>query len=127
MKKLIVLLMTLLFAVAGSADMLETSAKVDGYEVKLFTKKPLVVGENAFFVKITKDANAVTDAKVKVKFFMPEMPGMPYMETKSKGKLQKDGTYKLNNNFSMGGTWQYHLKFKTKDEQVHKIKSSINL
>jgi hypothetical protein len=30
-------------------------------------------------------------------------------------------------NFPMGGTWQYHLMFKTQDGKIHKIRSSVNL
>ena len=57
---------------------------------------------------------------------MPEMPGMPYMESKVKGKTT-DGVYDAKINLSMGGTWQYQIKFKTEDEKVHKIKGSVNL
>ena len=68
----------------------------------------------------------INNAKVKIKFFMPEMPGMPYMEQIGKAKLI-DGVYKTFINFPMGGTWQYHLKFKTQDGKIHTIRSSINL
>ena len=61
-----------------------------------------------------------------MKFFMPEMPGMPYMEYIGKAKLV-DGKYKMLINFSMSGTWQFHLMFKTEDGKVHKIRSSVNL
>ena len=47
--------------------------------------------------------------------------------TKIKAKIDKNGVYKVNINFSMSGTWQYHLKFKTKDDEVHTVKGSINL
>jgi hypothetical protein len=54
------------------------------------------------------------------------MPGMPYMEFTDKAKLV-DGKYKLMINFSMAGTWQYQLKFKTADREVHTIRGSVNL
>ena len=57
---------------------------------------------------------------------MPEMPGMPYMEYEDKATLV-DGKYKMNANLTMGGTWQYQLKFKTEDEVVHTVKGSVNL
>lgn len=97
-----------------------------GYTVVLKSDKSLVVGDNTFFVTLLKDGKIFTDAKVKAKFFMPEMPGMPYMEFKDKAKLVNE-RYKLTINFSMGGTWQYHLMFKTQDGKVHKLRSSVNL
>lgn len=100
--------------------------RTDTYAVHLMSHKALAVGNNEVQVLIEKDGKPVTNAKVKVKFFMPEMPGMPYMEYKEKFKLE-DTTYKGVVNFSMGGTWQYHLKFKTADEKVHKVRGSVNL
>ena len=93
----------------------------------MFTSnKPLVVGNNEIAVALQKDGKVVTDAKVKIKVFMPEMPGMPYMEYKEKLKLD-DKAYKGSVNFSMNGTWQYHLKFKTSDDKVHKVRGSVNI
>ena len=77
-------------------------------------------------VELGKDGNNITDAKVKIKVFMPEMPGMPYMEYKAKAKLV-EGKYKMMLNFSMGGTWQYHLKFKSKDGKIHTVRGSVNI
>ena len=57
---------------------------------------------------------------------MPEMPGMPYMEFEENATLI-DGKYKVSINFSMNGTWQYQLKFKTNDDVVHTVKGSVNL
>lgn len=105
---------------------IDQSGGTDGYKVHLTTEKSLVVGNNDFSVMLMQDGKMVSDAKVKIKFYMPEMPGMPYMEYNSKGKLV-DGKYKLNGNFSMGGTWQYQLKFKTSDGKVHKIRGSVNI
>jgi len=127
MKKFIAMLFTLFISMTLSADVLKMEGEVDGYKVNLYTKKSLIVGNNEFFVKIKKGDKLIKDAKVKAKFFMPEMPGMPYMEYKSKAKLQDDGSYKMLINFSMGGTWQYKLKFKTSDDEVHKLKASVTL
>jgi len=98
---------------------------VDGYDVALSSKKSLIVGNNTLKVALFKDGKKV-DAKIKIKFFMPEMPGMPYMESKDKTKT-KAGEAMVKANFSMSGTWQYHLKFKTADEEVHKVKGSLNI
>ncbi len=109
-----------------NADPINLNGSKNGFDINMQTQKSLVVGNNTFYVTLSKNGEAVTDAKVKAKFFMPEMPGMPYMEYVGKAKLV-DGKYKMNINLSMSGTWQYHLMFKTADGKVHKIRSSVNL
>lgn len=108
------------------AEPLFQEGNKNGYDVVLTSSKSLVVGNNDMFVTLSQEGNPLTTAKVKAKFYMPEMPGMPYMEYKAKAKLI-DGKYKMLINFSMGGTWQYQLKFKTTDGKVHKIRGSVNL
>lgn len=127
MKNLFKSIFILLFAFSlSNADVISQSGEKDGFDVKIKSEKSLVVGNNTFFVELLKDGKAVTSAKVKLKFFMPEMPGMPYMEYEDEATLV-DGKYKVNINISMGGTWQYMIKFKTDDGAVHSIKSSVNL
>ncbi|CAM3489040.1 FixH family protein [Arcobacter aquimarinus] len=127
MKNLLKMMMVLLISVSFlKAELVEQSGEKDGYDVILTTKKSLVVGDNEFFVELQKDEKVVTTAKVKAKFFMPEMPGMPYMEYEDNAVLE-NGIYKMEINFSMGGTWQYHIKFKTDDGIVHTIRGSVNL
>jgi metal-sulfur cluster biosynthetic enzyme len=109
-----------------NADPLNQIGEKNGYEVSLTSVKSLIVGENKINIGLVKDGDVITDAKVKIKIFMPEMPGMPYMEFKNKAKLV-DGVYKVVVNFSMSGTWQYHLKFKTKDGKIHTVRGSVNL
>jgi hypothetical protein len=48
------------------------------------------------------------------------------MESKAKGATT-NGIFNTKVNFSMGGTWQYQLKFKTADGAVHKVRGSVNL
>ena len=108
------------------SKLLSDTHNSDKYQINISSNKALVTGNNNIEVTLYKDKKQVTDAKVKVKFFMPEMPGMPYMEYKEKLKLNGD-TYKGVVNFSMNGTWQYHLKFKTADGEVHKVRGSVNL
>jgi len=110
----------------AQAESIDLNGKVKGIDVSLKSVNELVVGNNDFSVTLAKDGMAITDAKVKVKFFMPEMPGMPYMEYKQKAKLV-DGKYKMNINLSMSGTWQYQLRFKTSDGKKYKIRGSVNL
>ena len=109
-----------------NAELLEQNGQKDGYDVTLKSSKALVVGSNEFLVKLSKDSKVVENVKVKIKFFMPEMPGMPYMESEENAVLVNQ-EYKVNINLSMGGTWQYHLKFKTEDGVIHTIKGSVNL
>jgi hypothetical protein len=107
------------------AELLEQNGQKDGFDIKLTSPKALVVGKNDFVIELSKDSKIVDNAKVKIKFFMPEMPGMPYMESEENAVLV-DGKYKVSVNISMGGTWQYQLKFKATDEVVHTIKGSVN-
>ncbi len=109
-----------------NAELLEQSGQKDGFDVKLSSTKALIVGTNEFVVELFKDSKVIDAAKVKVKFFMPEMPGMPYMESEENAVLVDD-KYKMNINIPMGGTWQYQLKFKTDDGVVHTVKGSVNL
>ena len=107
------------------AELLEQKGQKDGFDIKLTSIKALVVGKNDFIIELSKDSKVVDNAKVKIKFFMPEMPGMPYMESEENAILV-DGKYKVSINISMGGTWQYQLKFKASDEVVHTVKGSVN-
>jgi chitinase len=108
------------------AELLEQNGQKDGYDVKLSSSNSLIVGNNELFVELLKDSKVIDTAKVKAKFFMPEMPGMPYMESEDNGVLT-DGKFKMNINLPMSGTWQYQLKFKTDDGVVHTVKGSVNL
>ncbi len=108
-----------------NADSLKEKFDVDGYSVELSSKRDLSAGSNEFYAKITKDGKAIEDAKLRAKFFMPEMPGMPYMEHEGEGVFE-NGQYKFIINFCMDGTWQYNLRFKTADEKVHAIKNSVS-
>ena len=97
----------------------------DDYKVIMHTEKPFVNGSNEVEIMISHMDKIVNDADVKVKFFMPEMPGMPYMEYETVAKMV-DGKYKCDVNLSMNGTWQYQLKFRTADKKVRMVKGSVN-
>lgn len=107
-----------------NADAINEKLEANGYELELISKRDLSAGSNEFFAKITKDGKVVENAKLKAKFFMPEMPGMPYMEHEGTGEFQ-NGSYRFIINFCMNGTWQYNIRFKTSDEKVHSVKSSV--
>lgn len=126
MKNLFKTILTLVLALNFlNAEPINQNGEKDGYNVTLTSEKSLVVGDNDFVIKLAKDEKTITTAKVKIKFFMPEMPGMPYMEHEAEGSLAGD-KYKMTINFCMNGTWQYQLKFKTDDGVIHTVKSSVN-
>jgi len=125
MKKIIFMLMFFV-GIVLNANVIEQNGEKNGYDLKLYTKTTPISGNNDFYVTLEKSGKVISNAKMKIKVFMPEMPGMPYMEYKAKAKLV-DGVYKMMINFSMSGTWQYHLKFKTIDNKVHTVRGSVNI
>ncbi len=67
---------------------------------------PLVKGDNELSVKVTDAAGkTVTDAKVSIRFFMPPMPGMAPMSSKTEATLKGD-SYRFKANPDMEGTWK---------------------
>ncbi|MGM0518927.1 MAG: FixH family protein [Campylobacterota bacterium] len=127
MKNLFKVVVSLLFTLGVlNAQPLSEELQKGDYTVKITSSKSLTVGNNDIYVQLFKDNKAVTDAKVKSKFFMPEMPGMPYMEYKDKANLVGN-KYKMTINLAMSGTWQYQLKFKTKQEKIYTLRGKVNL
>lgn len=122
MKELIAILFisTSLFA-----ELMNHNKTIGGYDLHIYTKKSLVIGVAKLYATITKDGKDV-NLQTKMKVFMPQMPGMPYMDNKSKGE-KIDSIYNFKVNFSMNGTWQYILKFRDENKKVYKVKGSINL
>ena len=110
----------------SNAEPIDLNGSIQGVDVSIKSANSLVVGSNDFLVTLSKNGKSINDAMVKAKFFMPEMPGMPYMESIVKAKFI-DGKYVLPINLSMSGTWQYQLKFKTSDGEKYKIRGSVNL
>lgn len=119
-----VLLSSLSFA-GGFVDM-GTSGDI---HVMLSSDKVLSEGPNKIKVELNRGEHggAVVAAKdVRVKFFMPEMPGMPYMESKDICK-KIDKYFECNANFGMSGTWQYQVFIKDENNKDYKYKGSFNL
>lgn len=133
MKRLIKLVSILtigLFFVACNDDAssagFSKSGKAGSLGVTYSSSKPLVTGDNIIDVKITENGKTITDAtKVEFKVFMPEMPGMPYMESIKLMKPNNE-SYSGNINFSMGGTWQIKI-FIERDGKKYKHSSSVIL
>ena len=127
--KLALILTLGLFFVACNEATLEgftKTGKAGGLTITYSSAKPLVIGDNTIDVKISENGKLITDAtKVELKVFMPEMPGMPYMENK-KLLAPKGDIYSGNINFSMGGTWQVKI-FIDRGGKKYKYSSSVIL
>jgi hypothetical protein len=101
-----VVIMTLMLAI-GTSWGYEAQKTTGGLTVTLSAGSyPLVKGGNDLSVKVTDGSGkAVTDAKVTVRFFMPPMPGMAPMSSKSEAALKGD-VYRFTANADMEGTWK---------------------
>ncbi|OHE08721.1 MAG: hypothetical protein A2513_01735 [Sulfurimonas sp. RIFOXYD12_FULL_33_39] len=97
--------------------------------VMLSSERVLSEGQNKIKVELNRGdhGGVVVAAKdVRIKFFMPEMPGMPYME--SKDICKKSGeSFECSVNFAMNGTWQYQLFIKDDKNKDYKYKGSVTL
>jgi uncharacterized protein YneF (UPF0154 family) len=105
--KRLTLLVTVLALMMGTAwgKNFEVTKKVEDYTVKVeIDKNPPIVGDNNLSIAIKDGAGKnITDAKVKVEYGMPAMPGMPAMNYKADATL-KGNDYKAKVNFSMAGS-----------------------
>ena len=119
---ILVLVTTLLNAAA-----FEKVAKFRTTKVLITSEKPLVVGNNTIEMLLTLKSKVSEGAKVSVKVFMPAMPGMPAMESKSEAKSLGNGKYSTNINFAMGGTWQIHFIVTPKVGKKIRVKTSVNI
>jgi hypothetical protein len=112
MKKVAVLTVVLLL-VAGIAyaKEFEVTKKAAEYNVTVkIDRNPPIVGENNMTIEV-KDASgrAVTDARVKVLYSMPAMPGMPAMHYKTDA-VSEGGVYRAKINPAMAGSWNVSVK-----------------
>lgn len=119
-----ILLLGASLAMAGGFS---KTGKSGGLTVEYGAEKPLAAGNNPMSVKLSYKGKPVEGADVTLKYFMPEMPGMPYMEYQDQGKEIAPGVYEIKINFAMGGTWQGRLYIITKDGKKFLHKSSVIL
>lgn len=112
MKRLIICVISfLLIGGIAYAKGMEITKKTGGYDVRVYLEKdPPVVGDNQITIGI-KDASGkvVTDAKVRVDYSMPAMPGMPPMNYKDNAVLQGN-EYRATIKLSMSGPWNIAVK-----------------
>lgn len=105
----------------------EQSTSAQNVKAVVSSEKPLVVGSNALSVNLNQLNTPIENAAVEVKAFMPSMPGMPAMESKSKAVAQGHGVYKTSVNLDMAGTWQFHIFVTTKEGKKYRLKTSLSL
>ena len=128
MKKSIFLLMILTLAVGTAwGKNYEVTKKADDLTVKVeIDKNPPIIGDNNLTITIRDNAGKnITDAKVKVDYSMPAMPGMPAMNYKAEATL-KGNDYKAKLNFSMAGSWNMTVQI-TQAEKIKKVKLNVDV
>lgn len=127
MKKIVLFVMVvLLTAGLAYAKDYEVKKKAGEYDVVVkIDKNPPVVGDNNMTIDI-RDASGknVTDAKVKIDYSMPAMPGMPPMNYKTDAEI-KGTEYKATMNLSMSGPWDIVVKI-TKAGKTARMKFNID-
>lgn len=111
MKKLLVLILTVILAVGVAyAAGPEFAKKAGNFNVMVQFERNPSVGNNNVDIAV-KDASGsfITDAVVKVDYSMPAMGGMPAMNYKTDAVLS-GSTYKATLNLSMSGAWGVAVK-----------------
>jgi YtkA-like len=122
-----VFLLIFCLAGVGFAKDYEVTKKVDDLMVIIkIDKNPPVAGENNLTVQI-KDGTGkpVADAKVKVDYSMPPMPGMAPMDYKTDAEL-KGQEYKAKLNFSMGGAWNVVVTITPPSGKAKKVRFNVD-
>jgi len=129
MKKSLLVLGLFLFA-AGSvyAKDYEITKKVDDLTVQVrIDKNPPIVGENMMTIQIKEaSGKTVTDAKVKVDYSMPPMPGMAPMDYKTDAEL-KGTEYKAKLNFSMASAWNVVVTITPATGKAKKVRFNVDV
>ena len=106
--KILTIVCILLFLRAGCADAKELKVKSNAgdYQVEAtLGQYPLVLGDNHIDIEIRDEAGrSITDAAVLVNYYMPPMPRMVPMNSKTEARPKKD-TYEAKLNIIMAGPW----------------------
>lgn len=127
MKKIVVaVLVVVLTAGAAFAKGYEIKKKTGEYDVMaIIDKNPPVAGDNEITIVIRDAKGAVVkDAKVKVEYSMPAMPGMPAMNYKTDTMLHGN-EYMAVMGLSMSGPWNIAVKI-TKDGKTSTMKFTVD-
>ncbi|MBF0505465.1 MAG: FixH family protein [Nitrospirae bacterium] len=127
MKRLMILILAVVLMVGVAyAKGLEVNQKAGDYNVEIrLDKNPPVVGNNNVTVTVKDVAGKyVTDAKVKVEYSMPAMPGMAAMNYKTDAMLNGQ-TYTAKMNLSSSGPWNIAVKI-TKGGKTSTVKFNVD-
>ncbi len=112
MKKIAILpVILLLMAGITYAKNYEVTKKAGEYTIFVsIDRNPLVVGDNNIAIAV-KDASGkdVSDAKVKVEYSMPAMPGMPAMNYRTDA-TPNGNLYQAKMKLGMSGSWNVAVK-----------------
>ena len=100
-------LLVSIVVVGGCSKGYETKKAADDLSITLKADRyPLIKGDNSLSVNVADTAgNAVTDAAVQVRYYMPPMPGMAPMEFNSQA-APKGNRYSFTANIPMEGGWK---------------------
>jgi hypothetical protein len=128
MKKTVLVTMALILLIAGVvyAKGLEVKQKTGDFNVTVsMDKNPPATGINNLQVDI-KDASGknVTDAKVRIDYSMPPMPGMGAMNYKTNAVLSGQ-TYEAKLNISMSGPWNIAVRI-TRGGKTSSVKFNVD-
>ncbi len=127
MKTLAIIFWAMLLLTSLNAAAFDKDAKSRATTIHISSEQPLGVGSNTFILEIKQKGKVPTGASVKVKAFMPAMPGMPAMESKTDAKDLGNGKYQVTVNLAMGGTWQLYIFITPKTGKKSRVKTSINI
>jgi len=113
MKKWIGIALPVILLITGIvyAKDYEVKKKIDTYDVEIkIDKNPPVAGDNNIEIRIKDPSDKyVTDAKVKIEYSMPAMPGMPPINYKTDTELSGN-KYRAKITLSMSGSWSIVIK-----------------
>ncbi len=121
-----ILLALLLGASLLQAAAFTKDAKYRTTKIHITSEKPVTTGSNTFVFTIKKDGKLIKDSVVSLKAFMPAMPGMPAMESKTTTKSLGNGVYEGTLNMAMSGTWQLYIYIAPKTGKKSRVKTTIN-
>lgn len=129
MKKWIGIALPVILLITGIvyAKDYDVRKKIDKYDVEIkIDKNPPVAGDNNIEIRI-KDTSGeyVRDAKVRIEYSMPPMPGMPPMTYKADTEL-RDNKYSGIINLSMSGSWNISIKITRGGKTLPAVKFNVD-
>ena len=129
MRKLsmVTLVLILTAGAAFASRAYEVKKKAGDYQVVIrIDRNPPVVGDNPVTIVVTsQDGTPVKDAKIKLDYSMPPMPGMPPMNYKAEAEHDGEG-YRTSFGFSMAGSWSVGVKI-ARDGKTASTKFSVDV